>query len=118
MSNLIIELTPRNAHVYNVKGHSLFQLWRYEEALEAYDRVIELHPQSSVMYYNKWLVLEKLWKQKLSKLYRYVSNLLEWKEKLLEISYRKEKWIIKQFIASKDYEWLRKYLIDLGKKES
>jgi len=113
-----IELNPNFFNDYNCKWRCLCYLWRYEEAIEAYNKAIELDPINSHTYKNKWLALEKLWKQKLSKLYRYVSDLLEWKKSSIGIFYIMKQRKIDQFIGSKDFEWLRKYLIELEKEES
>jgi len=116
MFDKAIELHPTHAMLHFNKWLALFQLWRTEESTEMFDKIIEFNPRDAHAYNNKWLALEKLWKKKLSKLYKYASTVLKWTDSFLDISYRKEKWIIKQFIASKDYEWLRNYLRGLEKK--
>jgi len=104
------------SQIFGSKWDALFNLWRYKEAEELFNREIEINPTDVWGYYNKWDVLKKRWKHKLSKLYIYSSDLLEWNEVKKNGSYKKEKQKIKQCIDSKDYEWIREYLIELEKK--
>jgi len=116
MFDKTIEWNPSSIDAYNIKWISLLKLFRNEEAMESFSKLIEINPQFIYAYHIKWLNFAHLWKEKLSKIYIYISHLLEWKAKSLDILYRKEKRKIKQFIDTKDYEGLRKYLIKLEKE--
>jgi len=105
------------SQICNNKWLTLYELWKYEETIAMCNKAIELNPNFASVYSNKWTTFKNLRKNKFSKLYNYASTVLKWTDSFLDISYRKEKWIIKQFIASKDFEWLRKYLIEQEKKE-
>ncbi len=50
------------SQILNNKWNTLHKLWRYEEAIEAYDMVLKLNPQDAQAYYNKWSALHKLWR--------------------------------------------------------
>lgn len=51
--NMIQLLSPAQSEAYHSKGLALTNLKRYEEALKAYDKAIELDPKSSLVAYQK-----------------------------------------------------------------
>lgn len=108
------------AHLYYIKWISLFNLWDYSWAKVNVDKVLVLAPKESAWYTNKWEVLEKLWKSKLSKLYAFTSNLLKWNRKASGVNRKNdsEKLIIESLIEKQDYEWLRLYLLNLEEQEN
>ena len=65
---------------------------------------------------NKWVSLYELWKNKLSTLYKYAYKKIKWETSFFEFLYRKEKIQINNFVEKKDFEGLRKYLLELEKK--
>ena len=50
----------RDTNIWNNKGASLDSLGRYEEAIDCYDRVLELDPRKVNAWYNKALAEDKL----------------------------------------------------------
>jgi len=81
----------------------LFQSWNTEKIL------------LSQTYNNKWSSLSKLWKNKISKLYFYTSEILKWEKHYFNILYRTEKNEIEKIIKNKDFKWLSFYLSNLEK---
>lgn len=57
---MINESDPLNANSWNHKGKSLFKLGKYEEAIEAFDKAIEVNPRLAVAWMNKGVALNKL----------------------------------------------------------
>jgi len=113
MYDKVIELKSDYVEAYNYKWVVLYNLWRYKEAMKMYDKAIELNPYYVKAYYNKWIALYNLWKQKIWNLYIFVYDYTKWNVTIAEQEEKKE---IKKFIDSKDYEWLRKYLLSLEKE--
>ena len=104
------------SQIYYNKWNSLYNLWKYEKAIEFYDKSIELNPKNAKIYYNKWNSLSNLWKWKIVNLYYDVYYLIEW-ESTEELSDNKvEQEQIKIFINNKNFDWLRLYLLELEKK--
>ena len=50
------------SHILNNKWSALHKLWKYEEAIEAYDMALDFNPQFASAYNNKWASLYKLWR--------------------------------------------------------
>jgi len=50
----------RNANSWYKKGVELTQKSRYEEALECFDKAIELEPKSEIAWNTRGLLLERL----------------------------------------------------------
>jgi tetratricopeptide (TPR) repeat protein len=50
----------KTADEWNNKGNALYELKRYEDAIKAYDKAIELNPKYTDPWNNKGLVLHKL----------------------------------------------------------
>jgi tetratricopeptide (TPR) repeat protein len=58
--NKPIEWEPKIALSWNLKGFALSSRGKYDEAIEAYDKAIELAPEWKVPWYNKRIALQKL----------------------------------------------------------
>lgn len=58
--NKIVEYDPKIAVSWNLKGFALSNQGKYDEAIEAYDKAIEIAPEWSVPWYNKRVALQKL----------------------------------------------------------
>jgi tetratricopeptide (TPR) repeat protein len=112
MYNKALELNPNYSLAYNNKWLVLDKLWRYEEAIGMYDKVLELNPNDFSVYYDKCLVLYKLQNIKLARLHWFVSNLIHWNDIEYTLD-EKEKQKIRELIKTQDFEWLRRYLLDL-----
>ena len=50
------------SQVLSNKWLALENVWRHEEAIQAYDMALKLNPQDATTYYNKWVALSKLWR--------------------------------------------------------
>jgi len=64
LDNFIIN-EPRKillAVIYNNKGNDLSILWRYEEAIKMFDKVLELEANYTTAYFNKGNDLSILWR--------------------------------------------------------
>jgi tetratricopeptide (TPR) repeat protein len=48
-----ISLNSKNALAFNIKGNILYKLGRYEEAIECYNKAIEIEPLFVKAWYNK-----------------------------------------------------------------
>ena len=106
------------SQMLNNKWASLYDLWEYKEAIKMYDKAIELNPSYANAYNNKWAALHGLWRDKEAYLYAYTSEILKWNknnqfEKKVNYEHKDE---IINFIENKDFEGLRKYLLDLERK--
>lgn len=110
-----ISLDPNNYIVYSNKWAILDKLGKYEEASKIYDRAIAINPNNYVNYYNKFFSLDSLWKGNIANLYYYTWKKIRWKDTELNW-FNKEKNKIKQLIESKNFEWLRLYLLELEKE--
>lgn len=58
--NKPIESDPKNAVSWNLNGFALSYQGKYDEAIEAYDKAIELAPEWKIPLYNKRIALQKL----------------------------------------------------------
>jgi len=58
-ANIAIKISPNFIEAYSYRGSALMQLFRYEEALLDYDKVLDIQPTSNA-YYNKGNALYKL----------------------------------------------------------
>ncbi|MFZ0514400.1 MAG: tetratricopeptide repeat protein [Candidatus Nitrosopolaris sp.] len=56
-SNRAIEINPRFAFAYNVKGQALFNLRQYQEALVCYEKALELRPKYIEAMNNKGILV-------------------------------------------------------------
>lgn len=113
-----LKLNPKHDEAYNNKWNALFSLWKYDEAIKIYHEALRLNPINDSAYNNKWNALFKQFKMKLSQLNIFASKLVKWEKQYVDILYRKEKSNIKQFINSKNFEWLRLYLLELEKEDN
>lgn len=59
-TDIVIELKPDFARVYNLKAVILLNIKRYQQALENIDKAIELNPNLSFLWDNKSLILLEL----------------------------------------------------------
>jgi tetratricopeptide (TPR) repeat protein len=48
-----IEINPKNANVWNIKGNSFYAIRKYQEAIDSYDKAIEINPNYAEAWYNK-----------------------------------------------------------------
>lgn len=55
-----IQLDPKDAYTYTLKGDALYELKRYEEALAAYEQAIQLDPDNPYLYIEKGHILSEL----------------------------------------------------------
>ncbi len=55
-----LSIDPSDATVWNDKGYALNKLGRYQEALDAYEKVLSRERNDRSSWYNKGLVLYKL----------------------------------------------------------
>ena len=75
--NKIIELYPTEES-WNKKGIFLYGLIRYEEAIECFDKAIEICPTDEVLWNNKFSCL--------SKLNRDTEEMMECLDKMIELN--------------------------------
>jgi tetratricopeptide (TPR) repeat protein len=99
------------------KWNSLYHLGQYKEAIEMYDKAIELIPIESNAYHSKSVCLKKLEQFKISNLYFFVYYFLE-KEEIIYDNYIREKIKIREFYKNWDFNWIRLYLLELEKEEN
>jgi len=112
----VIEINPNYAIAYSNIWFILTTLWRYEEAIKVFNKTLELNPTNVKTYFNKIYLLDFMWETELVKIYTFLTDILSWKIKrvdLQEIS-EKEKEIV-WYLKNQDYNWLVKYLISLEK---
>ena len=67
IKELFISWNPEKillSQIYYNKWNSLYELWKYEEAIKMYDKAIELNPKFVDAYNNKWSILYKSWNYK------------------------------------------------------
>ena len=50
---MTIKINPKYLKVYYNKGLTLFELKKFNEAIEAYDMAIKINPNFPEVYYNK-----------------------------------------------------------------
>ncbi len=62
--SVAVKIYPFYVHAWNNKGLALYQLGRYEEALESLEEALTLNPDLGEAWQNKGLVLEKLERRK------------------------------------------------------
>jgi tetratricopeptide (TPR) repeat protein len=120
MYDKAIELNPEDSSVYIKKWDALYYSKRYEEAIEMYDKAIELNPKNPSVYIKKWGALKyDLNRFREGSLYAFSWEFIirknDWYDdrRVLDISYKKEKKIIRDYVKNKDFEWLRVYLLGL-----
>ena len=77
--------------LYYNKWVALWELWNYTEAIEMYDRAIELDPKDSSLYNSKWVALEKLWNY---------TEAMEMYDRAIELDPRKDLYRKNRTIAS------------------
>lgn len=53
--NKTIETNPKDADAWNDKGYALYKMGKYKEAIQAYDKVIEIRMRD--MLKEKWMTL-------------------------------------------------------------
>jgi tetratricopeptide (TPR) repeat protein len=53
-----ISLNPSNALAFNIKGNILYNLGKYKEAIECYNKAIEIEPLFVKAWYNKKMASE------------------------------------------------------------
>ncbi len=59
---VVITGAKQDSEALESKGTTLFQSAKYDKALEAFDKAIEINPRDSVAWYNKGFALRKLGK--------------------------------------------------------
>ncbi len=53
-------MDPNYSLAWNNKGFILYEMGKYEEAIQAYDKAIEIDPNYLLVWNNKGIALEKL----------------------------------------------------------
>ncbi|MGC1120229.1 MAG: tetratricopeptide repeat protein, partial [Candidatus Methanofastidiosia archaeon] len=82
-----LEINPKNEDAWNNKGDSLYEMEKYEEALECYSRALEINPKNEDAWNNKGNSLYKMEKYQ---------EALECHKRALEINPKNEDaWIYK-----------------------
>jgi tetratricopeptide (TPR) repeat protein len=56
----VIEMDPRNARAYHVKGNIYDLTGRYDEAITSYNAALERDPLNAETWYNKGVTLRKM----------------------------------------------------------
>ena len=75
MQDAALEQDRLNPQFLSDRAENLFQLGRYEEALEAFNRIQEVEPDKLALWQNKFLVLQALGRpQEAAKLNREINN--------------------------------------------
>jgi len=87
-----------------------------DKAIEMYKKTIELNPIDVFIYNKISKLFSKIWNEKLSNLYDYTSEILNWEESSITIP-NNEKSQIDNFIKTENYTWLKDYLFSLEKKK-
>ncbi|HCT31479.1 MAG TPA: hypothetical protein DIW31_12310 [Bacteroidales bacterium] len=54
-----LELSPRNANIYNYKGYANYKLSLYADAINDYNNAIDLDPNNAASYYNRGMAYLK-----------------------------------------------------------
>lgn len=93
-----LQLGCKDANVYFIKGHILYELKNLEEALAAYEQAIQLMPNKDIFHYRKGNVLREL---------GYDEDARDAYDKAIEISPHKELFHISKgdvLLAFRDYE--------------
>lgn len=65
--DVCIEINPMDAGAWTNRGTILFQMGRYDEAVQSYDRALEIHPVHSSAWTNKGLLYNSLGMKKKAK---------------------------------------------------
>ena len=115
-----IGLEPKSSSYYEEKANILHTFAKYRELLTYTDESLSLFPESAFLYYFRWKAGERLWKRH-SSLYMYAATLIS-PEKFQGASFHNSiaslgvnSVQISLFIKSKNYIWLKNYLISLEK---
>ncbi|MEI2761479.1 tetratricopeptide repeat protein [Methanothrix soehngenii] len=56
------QIDPQDANAWTIKGIALYDLGKYDEAIQAYDQAIRINPQFAEAWYNKGVALTALGK--------------------------------------------------------
>lgn len=62
ITNILIGIDPSDADYHFIKGRALFGLKRFDEAIKAFDKAIELKPDYAKAYNNKGIALKNIGK--------------------------------------------------------
>ena len=57
---MAIMITPRFCNAYNAMGNCLDEMGRYDEAMKAYGKVLELDPEHTEARFKRDMILKKL----------------------------------------------------------
>ncbi|MBA7597449.1 Cell division coordinator CpoB [subsurface metagenome] len=95
---MVLELEGKTAEEWINKGLDLFELKRYREAIECYDKALEINPDYDAAWYDKGLVLFRL------KRYR---EAIECYDKALEINPDNDLAWYRKGLALFELKWYR-----------
>ena len=104
------------SQILNNKWTTLHKLWRYEEAIQAYDTALKLNPQDAEAYHNKWIALRRIWKHNLAELYFFVSKKLKWKNPWHWSENIEAMRGLDALLEQKNFEGVRQYLLEFEAK--
>lgn len=106
---------PKDNLLHFWKAGILVKLKRYSEALMILDRLYDIFINDNDFYFNRGEIFEKTWNVLVWKLYYLISDFLSGKEVIIETPEEKS---IKDFMLTKDFEGLKKFMLSLEKNSN
>lgn len=106
---------PKDHLLHFWKAGILVKMKRYSEALMMLDTLYDVYKNDTDYYFNRGEIFEKTWNIFVWKLYYFISDLLSGKEVMVE---NQEEKAITELVLSKDFEWLKNFMISLEKNSN